>query len=317
MSASPSNRLVTFGETMGLFGARHVGRFGVERDFVLGIGGSEANVAIGAARLGATVTWFGRVGSDSIGELISRTIGSEGVEALAIQDPGFTGLMVKHQRFANAAHIDYHRTGSAGSRLRPDDIPVDRIREAAVLHVSGITPALSRSCRQTVFRAVELARASGVPVSLDVNYRAKLWARDVAGPVLKELATCSDIVFAGREESDLVTGAASAGAADAVRNLHGLGITEAVVKDGPRGCAAIVDDVFHELPACRVSVVDTVGAGDAFVAGYLAERLAGEDGATRLATANRAGALAVSVPGDCESLPYRRELRSADDDVVR
>ena len=184
-----SGALVTFGETMGLFAASRPGRFGVERSFGFGIGGAESNVAIGAARLGTAVTWFGRVGSDAVGTVIERLIASEGVETLAIRDPGFTGLMVKHERHADNTHVDYHRSGSAGSRLKPDDIPESRLRGASVLHVTGITAALSASARATVFAAIEIARGAGVCVSFDVNYRRKLWTPDEAAPVLREIAS--------------------------------------------------------------------------------------------------------------------------------
>lgn len=311
-------RLVTFGETMGLFAAARAGRFGSERSFILGIGGAESNVAIGAARLGASVTWFGRVGSDATGALVARLIAAEGIETLAIRDPGFTGLMVKHERFADSAHVDYHRSGSAGSRLGPDDIPVEAVRSAHVLHVTGITTALSPSARTAVFEAVEIARSAGVCVSVDVNYRRKLWAPEEAAPVLRDLVRRSDVVFAGSEESDLVTGETAGSSHDAARHLSALGVKEVVVKDGPRGCAAVVDGTAYSLPALDVRVVDPVGAGDAFVAGYLADRLAGADVATRLSTAVRVGALAVSVPGDCENLPYRSDLEPGHGgDVIR
>lgn len=318
MTDTRASQLVTFGETMGLFGADRVGRFGGDRSFALGIGGAESNVAIAAVRLGARATWFGRVGSDATGDLIARLVAAEGVDTVVVRDPGFTGLMVKHQRFADLSHVDYHRSGSAGSRLCPDDIPAERLRAADILHVTGITPGLSASARDTVYQALEMARGAGVRISLDVNYRRKVWSPDTAAPVLRELAGRSDIIFAGREEADLLTGAHSSTAHEAAASLGRLGVVETIVKDGPCGCSAIVDGVPFQLPALRVRVVDPVGAGDAFVAGYLADRLAGQGPQARLVTAIRAGALAVSVPGDCESLPSRTELDGIGaDDVAR
>jgi 2-dehydro-3-deoxygluconokinase len=313
-----SRRLVTFGEAMGLFAAAKPGRFGVDRAFTFSVGGAESNVAIGAARLGASVTWFGRVGSDSVGDHIGQLLNAEGVETLAVRDSGFTGLMVKHERFADATEVDYYRAGSAASRLSPDDIPHERLRGAQILHVTGITPALSGTARSTVFQAVELARQAGVLVSLDVNYRRKLWSPDDAAPVLRHLVSRSDIVFAGLEESDLVTGQRSASAREAVEHLARLGGTETIIKDGAQGCAARIDEEAHELPAISVRVIDPVGAGDAFVAGYLSERLLGADPSTRLRTAIQAGGLAVATPGDCESLPFRSDLlRTTGNDVTR
>jgi 2-dehydro-3-deoxygluconokinase len=304
--------LVTFGETMGLVSAEGIGPIEYARNFSLGIGGAESNVAIGVARLGRRVTWFGRVGPDATGDLIERRLTSEQVTTLAIRDTAFTGLMVKHRRFGTSLHVDYHRAGSAGSRLGPADVPVDDVRAAAILHVTGITPALSDTARAAVFHAVEVARAAGVAVSVDVNYRSKLWSPADAAPVLRDLVARADIVFAGPDEADLVA-EASLGA------LAALGPTEVVIKDGARGCTALVDGVRYAVPALRVQVVDPVGAGDAFVAGYLAERLDGSAAQQRLRTAIAAGAYAVTVPGDCEGLARRSELTAlaSEEDVAR
>ncbi|MEV6595716.1 sugar kinase [Actinoplanes sp. NPDC051346] len=303
--------LLTFGETMGVFGADTVGPLEHARGFHLGIGGAESNVAVGVARLGLPATWIGRVGHDATGDLIERRLRAEGVRAVVIRDPSFTGLMVKHRRTGALLHVDYHRAGSAGSRLTPLDIPVDAVCAAAIVHVTGITPALSDSARVTVFQAVETARSAGVAVSVDVNYRAKLWSTYDAAPVLRDLVSRADLVFAGPDEAALIVDGRP------LDGLAALGPTEVIVKDGARGCTALIDGERHALPAPTVAVVDPVGAGDAFAAGYLADRLCGASPATRLATAISAGAFAVTVPGDCEGLPTRGDLRSASTDVAR
>jgi 2-dehydro-3-deoxygluconokinase len=305
-------RLMTFGETMGLVTADGTGPIEYARSFSFGIGGAESNVAIGVARLGGEVTWFGRVGSDATGDLIERRLHAEQVDTIAIRDPAFTGLMVKHRRFGTSLHVDYHRAGSAGSRITPADVPVAALREAAILHVTGITPALGELARQTVFHAVEIARAAGVTVSVDVNYRAKLWSQADAAPVLRDLVSRADLVFAGPEEAALI-------GEPTLEALAALGPAEVVIKDGARGCTALIDGKRFEHPALSVQVVDPVGAGDAFVAGYLAERLLGNDPEQRLRTAITAGAFAVTVPGDCEGMARRSELTmlSSAEDVAR
>jgi 2-dehydro-3-deoxygluconokinase len=292
----------TFGETMGLVAADGIGPFEYARSFSFGIGGAESNVAIGVARLGGQVTWLGRVGSDAAGELIGRRLRAEQVQAVAIRDDGFTGLMVKYRRSGEFLHVDYHRAGSAGSRLAPADIPAD-LAGASILHVTGITPALSDSARAAVFQAVETAQASGVTVSVDVNYRAKLWSRFDAAPVLRDLVSRADLVFAGPAEAALFVEPGPA-----VDGLAALGPAEVVVKDGARGCTALIDGARLTVPALPVTMVDPVGAGDAFVAGYLADRLAGAGAEQRLRTAVAAGAFQVTVPGDCEGLPTRDDL---------
>ncbi|MFE2722599.1 sugar kinase [Kitasatospora sp. NPDC059327] len=309
MTAGTPGGLVTFGETMGLLTADGTGPLESARSFSYGIGGAESNVAIGAARLGAPVTWIGRLGADATGDLVERRLRAEGVRVHAIRDDGFTGLMVKHRRTAAVVTVDYHRAGSSASRLSPEDIPAELIHRAGVLHITGITPALSASAADTVRHAVALARAAGVTISLDVNHRPKLWPPERAAPVLRELAAEADVLFAGVAEAELLLGIGPGhSAAELARALAVLGPRQAVLKDGARGCTAVVDGVEHRLPALAVPVVDPVGAGDAFVAGYLTELLAGHGPAQRLATAVTVGAFAVSVPGDCEGLPRRTDL---------
>ena len=305
--------LFTFGETMGLVAADGIGSLEYARSFSFGIGGAESNVAIGVARLGQPATWLGRIGPDATGDLIEWRLRSERVRTMAIRDEAFTGLMVKFRRSGEYLRVDYHRAGSAGSRLIPADIPAAELESAAIVHVTGITPALSDSARASVFQAVETARAAGVIVSVDVNYRAKLWSRFDAGPVLRDLVSRADVVFAAPDEAALFVGRSSP-----VDGLAELGPREVVVKDGARGCEALIDGARFTVPALRVRVVDPVGAGDAFVAGYLAERLAGATPEDRLRTAVAAGAFAVTVPGDCEGLPSRADLAAlAQGDVNR
>jgi 2-dehydro-3-deoxygluconokinase len=302
-------RLVTFGESMGLITTSDIGPIDFAPAFRYGVGGAESNVAIGAARLGAPATWIGRLGCDATGDMIERRLRAEGVRAHVIRDGGYTGLMLRHQRVAGHFSVDYHRAGSAGSRLCARDISDDLLAGAAILHLTGITPALSESARHAAFDATARARALGLTICLDVNYRAKLWAPGTAGPVLRALAELSDILMAGSGEARLLLGDTDAEDERALlHRLAALGPSEVIVKDGPRGCSALIDGADFRFPAPAALVVDPVGAGDAFAAGYLAERLAGELPEARLRTAIVAGAFAVGVPGDCEGLPRRHEL---------
>jgi 2-dehydro-3-deoxygluconokinase len=304
--------LLTFGETMGVVAADDIGTLAHARGFSFGIAGAESNVAIGVARLGGEATWFGRVGADATGTLIAGRLTAAGVHTVALTDSSFTGLMVRHRRSGEFTQVDYHRAGSAGSRLQPADLPAGDLAAAAVVHVTGITPALSESARSAVFHAVETARAAGVPVSVDVNYRAQLWDRFDAAPVLRDLVSRADIVFASPAEAALFVEPG-----DPVRGLAKLGPAEVIVINGGEGCTALIDGESYALPALPVTVVDPIGAGDAFVAGYLADRLAGAAPGARLTTAIATGAFAVTVPGDCENLPGRADLAALTGNDVR
>jgi 2-dehydro-3-deoxygluconokinase len=275
-----------------------------------GIGGSESNVAIGVRRLGVPATWIGRVGDDPAGALILRELRAEQVETIAAVDPAPTGLMVRWRPTALHGRVEYHRHGSAGAHLRAADIPDEVVAGAAAFHVTGITLALGADPAAAVAHGMAVARAAGVPVSFDLNFRRALWTEAEAAPALTAAVRQADVVFAGAEEAAIVAGTAEP--LDAALALEALGPRQVLIKLGAAGCLARIDGATHELPAPGVTVLDTVGAGDAFVAGYLAELIGGAAPARRLATAVAAGAWAVTVAGDWEGMPDRRALALLD-----
>ncbi|WP_236783346.1 sugar kinase [Arthrobacter dokdonensis] len=272
------------------------------------IGGSESNVAIGLQRLGVDAHWCGRVGDDALGQLVVREIRAEGVNVHATVDAAAaTGLMIKERRTSSLQNVIYYRSGSAGSRIQADDIQTDLIAGAALLHISGITPALSVQAAATVQYAIDTARVTGVPISLDLNYRRALWSMDDAAAAYRQLIPQVDIVFAGDDEAIIAVGD-SDGPVDLAKKLAAMGPAQAIIKLGADGALAIIDGVEYNQPAIRVDALDTVGAGDAFVAGYLAEFVTGQIPEVRLTTAAKTGAFACLVPGDWESAPRRNEL---------
>lgn len=299
--------LVTIGETMALLSAEEVGPLRHGRHLSVGMAGSESNVSIGVRRLGVPATWFGRVGSDEFGDLVERELRAEGVTARVTRDDSApTGLMIKERRTAEVVRVTYYRSGSAGSRLCSDDLDEETIRSADVLHVTGITVALGPKPAGAVRAAVDIARAAGVLVSFDVNYRAALWSAAEARACLVDVARYADIVFAGESEARLLVGDDGD---EMLSLLAALGPSQILLKRGDRGSVAVIDGVRLEQPAVPVGVVDPVGAGDAFVAGYLAELLKGSLPERRLEVAAIGGAFAVSARGDWEALPRASELR--------
>ena len=303
-----SGYLLTFGETMALMSTEKTGPLAHSATMSVGIGGSESNVAIGARRLGSDVVWCGRVGSDPLGQLVQREIAAEGVDARVVVDPtAATGLMIKERRTTLSQRVMYYRAGSAGSRLCAADVPNGLVEAAAVLHVSGITPALSPSAAQTVSHCVAVARAAGVTVSFDLKYRSNLWSAERAREAYRELIPLADVVFAGDDEAEIAVGPSDDPELLA-RRIVDLGAGSAVIKLGAKGAVALVGNELYRQPAVPIAAIDTVGAGDAFVAGYLSELIRGVSVADRLATATVAGAFVCLVPGDWEGLPRRSEL---------
>ncbi|OAE03421.1 sugar kinase [Arthrobacter sp. OY3WO11] len=279
------------------------------------VAGAESNVAVGVARLGHSVSWAGVVGADPHGEFILRQLRAEGVVLQHREDPARrTGVMFLEQRTADITRAFYYRSASAGSMLGRED--VDRALEpgARILHLTGITAALSPEARKAVEYAAERAAADGLVVSLDVNYRSKLWSREEAREVLTPLVRHATILIASDDELGLVAtppaGGEDPGAHEAAMaaELLGLGVREVVVKRGAAGAGVHSLDGRWETPAVSVTSVDTVGAGDAFTAGYLSALLDGADIPGRLERGALTGAFAVSTAGDWEGLPSREEL---------
>jgi 2-dehydro-3-deoxygluconokinase len=305
--------VVTLGETMALLTAEQVGPLRHAKSLRLTIAGAESNLAIGVRRLGVPAAWLGRVGDDEFGELIRSTVAGQQVDTTAIVDPQApTGLMIKERRTGTRTRVRYYRSGSAGSRLTPADLDAAPIAAARILHVTGITPALSRTARDTVFAAVASAREHGLLVSVDLNYRRALWDPDQAGAVFRDLVRGADILLATEDEGRLVVDVDTPEKLAA--ELAALGPAEVLVKLGDQGAAAHIDGRAYPVPPRPVTVLDPVGAGDAFAAGYLASRCRGADAAGRLAAAATAGAFAVTVAGDWEGAPTVAELGLLGDD---
>lgn len=293
--------VVTFGEAMASLHGPGPLRMG--GDLTLSVAGAEANVAIGLARLGHQVRWAGVLGDDELGRLILRTLRAEAVDVTACRlDPSRpTGLLLQERRIGDIIRVHYYRAGSAGSALTSAD--ATRALGSAsirVLHVTGITPALGPEPAAAVVRAVRLAAERGVRVCLDVNYRAKLWNREDAAAGLRPLLPYVNVLVASEDELPLVAESPEAALA--------AGPGEVVVKLGGDGAEVWTEGGHVREPAVPVQVVNPVGAGDAFVAGYLSGLLDGLPVAERLRRGVVLGAFAVASHGDWHGLPDRAEL---------
>jgi 2-dehydro-3-deoxygluconokinase len=308
---TPDKRdVIALGETMVLFLAQQAGPLREANTFSRHIAGAESNVAVGMCRMGGSAGFISRVGADEFGRLVQMRLRGEGVDVSHVREDSSgapTGVIVRERREVGPVDVLYYRRGSAASRLTPADLDEGYIASGRYLVLSGITPALSASCRETVFAAAEIARAAGVAVVLDPNMRFKLWSREEARSVLVDLAARADVLLPGLDEAELLTGETDARAA--ATTLLGLGPRLVVVKLGSKGALALTADGFVESPGFPIPrVVDPVGAGDAFAAGLLTGQLRGMDLAGSLGLANRCGALTMLVPADQEGLPLWSEV---------
>jgi 2-dehydro-3-deoxygluconokinase len=261
-------------------------------------------------RLGGRATWIGRVGDDELGKRVLREIQAEGVDTRAIIDPDApTGLMLKARRSQIRTQLWYYRSGSAGSRLQAADLDDELLSQARILHLTGITPGLSESARGAAEHACRIAREAGTKISLDLNFRQALWKPTDFSAAIRDLLPFADIVFGSAHECAYIVGDEPDTPAAQAQALAQLGPSQCVIKLGERGAVALADGTVYRRGSYDVPVVDTVGAGDAFVAGWLAEYLRDPSDVTAmLETAVACGAYACTVRGDWEGAPGRDEL---------
>jgi 2-dehydro-3-deoxygluconokinase len=268
------------------------------------VAGAESNVAIGLARLGHQVSLISRVGDDPFGRRIIATLQREGVDCstIVVDADAPTGLYAREFLADGQRRVYYYRRDSAGSRLAPADLKLSIFAGARLLHLTGITPALSASCAAAVRHALDLAREAQMEISFDPNYRVKLWDAATARATLMPIMAQSDIVLLGHEDAEAL-----------LETTDEEAILSAVVAQGPkivvlkraeRGAIARMGDTTVAIPAHpAVQAVDPVGAGDGFNAGFLSAWLRGGDLATALRLGAHIGAAAVGTVGDYNGYP--------------
>lgn len=318
--------VVTLGEAMVALVAAEPGPLAESGTFGRHVAGAEANVAVGLVRLGHATAFIGRVGPDAFGTAIGRRLRGEGVNCsgLAVELGAQTGILIRERRLVGSSEVLYYRRDSAGSRISGTDVEqaADRglLLGARWMHLTGITPALSASAADAVETALNLARDAGLTISFDVNLRRKLWSEEEARRVLAPLAAQSHVVLGSLDElallgevelaTEAIDDAAATSAADAILRL---GPSVAVVKLGSAGALERRRDAGGHLTTARhggypmSQPLDPVGAGDAFVAGYIAGTLEGLTGEAALALGNACGAAVAASVGDLQGLPTRDE----------
>lgn len=303
--------VVTLGETMVLFSPMQSGPLRYVHNYQKRIAGAESNLAIGVARLGHSSGWISKVGEDEFGKYLLREVQAEGVDVSRVKmtKEGPTGIMFKEMAEARETKVYYYRRGSAASLMTPEDLDPDYIKSAKILHLTGITPALSQNCLDTVKEAIRIAKGSGVMVSFDPNIRLKLWSREEAGRVIRELLPLVDLAFPGLDEAEIIFGRSPV--EQLLDSFLNSGVKLVVLKTGSQGCLVADATQTMAVKAFRVDqVVDPIGAGDAFAAGFLVGILENKPLLESAKLANAMGAFAVTTAGDIEGLPDRAELEA-------
>ncbi len=278
--------------------------------FVQGFGGDTSNAMIAAARLGADAAYFTAIGTDRFGQALTELWMREGVDAsrIVVNGGAHTGLyFVTHGSEGHS--FSYMRAGSAASRIGESDLPVDRIRETKILHVSGISQAISSSAADAVFAAIDIARDAKRLVSYDPNLRLKLWPLRRARAIIHEAMRSCDIALPGLDDALALSGLS---APDAIADFYlRLGARLVVVKLGKDGAVAATAKGRERIPARPVAAVDATGAGDCFDGAFLAEFVRVADPFAAARFANAAASLSTLGFGAVAPLPRRADVEAA------
>ncbi|MGI8316711.1 sugar kinase [Halobacillus mangrovi] len=301
--------VITLGESMVLFSPKSSGLMRYASDFSAKVAGAESNVAIGLSRLGHKAGWISRLGEDEFGTKIHSFVRGEGVDVTQVHfdQSASTGLYFKEKITANELRVNYYRKDSAASRMSPADLDEAYLAKAKFLHVTGITPALSEDCYETVLTAIDYAKRNGVTVVFDPNLRRKLWEEDRAKEVIRELAKKADVVLPGIDEAEFIFGPLTP--ESLAQAFYEQGASKVVIKLGKKGAYALSEDEKGFVEGFPVDeVVDPVGAGDGFAAGCLSGLVDDLEWKEAVRRGNAVGAMATMVEGDVEGLPDKQRL---------
>ena len=287
--------VLTAGETMALLDPLGDGVPGPGTTFTLRFAGAESNFAIALARLGVSVSWISRLGRDPFGDMIEHALAEEGVDVRRVQrDDARTGLFVKW-RGAEERGVAYYRAGSAASRLCPVDVPDEALEGVQLVHLTGITMAISETACELVVDVARRAQARGATVLFDPNFRPALPdTAEAAAARQRDVLPFVDWYLTGEDEGRLLWGGEEIPA-------------RTVLRVGARG--AIVDGVHVPCPR-EVAVVDAIGAGDAFAAGFAYGLLEGWAPTDCAHAGNVLAARALEGTGDWETLPRLADVAS-------
>lgn len=304
--------VILFGEPMALFVADTVGKLDEVEHFTRSLAGAEVNVCIGLTRLKHKATYITRLGDDPLGYYIEKFLQKEGIgtEFVTFDSVYRTGFQLKSKVLEGDPQIAYYRKGSAASHLSEKEI--DKIDFTGVkhVHITGIPPALSASCRQATYRLIERAKENNIFISFDPNLRPTLWeSKEVMIETINKLATKCDLILPGIEEGFILAG--SKEPEEIASFYKNLGVKIVIIKLGSKGAYVQTKDESYVEEGFKVEkVVDTVGAGDGFAVGVISGRLEGLSLKECVKRGNAIGAIQVQHISDNEGLPTREELEA-------
>jgi 2-dehydro-3-deoxygluconokinase len=276
--------------------------------YLEGHGGDTSNAAIAAARAGAQVGYITAIGQDAPGASFMDLWAREGVDTATVlrkSDAPTAVYFVKHG--PNGHEFTFYRTGSAAARFTPEDVPVEAIRAAKILHISGISQAISTSACDACFHAIEVAKEAGVKVSYDTNLRRALWPLPRARAIMHAAIASADIALPSLDDATFLTGLEDP---DAIADFYLKLSPLVLLKLGKKGSMVATRQGRTRIPGRVVKAVDATGAGDTFAGNFLARILAGDSAEDAALYANAAAALATTGYGAVAPMPRPDAVRA-------
>ncbi|WP_335871234.1 sugar kinase [Bacillus sp. 2205SS5-2] len=278
-----------------------------ESPYLPGYGGDTSNFAIAAARQGAKVGYLTRVGTDMFGDQFLDLWRKEGVNtSLVTQDSeAKTGIyFISHTK--NGHQFSYYRKDSAASRLKSEDVPEEAIIGSKLLHVSGISQAISITSCDAVFKAIEIARSNGIKVSYDANLRLDLWPLSRARAIIHATAPLADIFLPSLDEAQLLSGKEKP--VQIADYYMKLGVNLLVLKLGKEGVLVATPHEHRFIEGFSVDTVDATGAGDTFDGAFISQYLTGASNEYAAKYSNAAAALSTTGYGAVSPIPTKKKV---------
>lgn len=303
MTQQQSPSLICMGEPMIEFNQQPDGRF------LQGFGGDTSNAAIAAARQGAATGFFTHLGDDPFGHALSQLWQQEQIDTRLVlhKKNQQTGIyFVTHDQQGH--HFSYYRAMSPAAQMGPEDVPCDQLKSAKILHVSGISQAISPTASQAVITAIKAVKSAGGMVSYDTNLRLRLWSLELARQTIHDTISLCDIALPGYDDACQLTGCTQP---DDIADFYlGLGVGLVALTLGSKGTLIAQPDKRKLVPSYRVRAVDATAAGDTFDGAFLAELLAGRDPFAAAAYANATAALSTTAYGAVGPIPKRQAVEA-------
>jgi 2-dehydro-3-deoxygluconokinase len=302
--------VISFGEALIIFSPNKPGAIRFVDSFHKSVGGAEANVLIALARLGFKTGFISKLGDDGFGDYINSSLRSEGIDVshVDIDSKSPTGMLFKELDHNPNPNVYYYRSNSAVTKIDVESINKECILSGKYFHITGITPALSTNCYDATFKMLKIAKSSGVKISFDPNLRMKLWnSVEHARETMLKIASYADIIFPGLDEAEFILGTSDID--EICAKFHELGAKIVVIKLGENGCLISDNNIKIKVSGYKPHrIVDTVGAGDGFAAGFIAGQLQNKSLAECGEFANAIGAMALMVESDSCGYPTMRKL---------